>query len=143
MHSVGGSNPPGPTNESEYAFDLLKSTFRKMKNIWRLFGLIPTYKTRLLKVVLINTALGLVALLVPIIYKYVLDSIVGAVGSGFTAEVEAKIFTALAMLLGIYLVNVAFEYVSERLGDFLFIDVMWEIRKKMFRHLSTLSIDYY
>ncbi len=114
-----------------------------MKNIWRLFGLIPTYKTRLLKVVLINTALGLVALLVPIIYKYVLDSIVGAVGSGFTAEVEAKIFTALAMLLGIYLVNVAFEYVSERLGDFLFIDVMWEIRKKMFRHLSTLSIDYY
>ena len=122
---------------------MLKSTFRKMKNIWRLFGLIPTYKTRLLKVVLINTALGLVALLVPIIYKYVLDSIVGAVGSGFTAEVEAKIFTALAMLLGIYLVNVAFEYVSERLGDFLFIDVMWEIRKKMFRHLSTLSIDYY
>ncbi|MDO8650427.1 MAG: ABC transporter ATP-binding protein [Candidatus Berkelbacteria bacterium] len=114
-----------------------------MKNIWRLFGLIPTYKTRLLKVVLINTALGLVALLVPIIYKYVLDSIVGAVGSGFTAEVEAKIFTALAMLLGIYLVNVAFEYVSERLSDFLFIDVMWEIRKKMFRHLSTLSIDYY
>ena len=114
-----------------------------MKNIWRLFGLIPTYKTRLLKVVLINTALGTVALLVPIIYKYVLDSIVGAVGSGFTAEVEAKIFTALAILLGIYLVNVAFEYVSERLSDFLFIDVMWEIRKKMFRHLSTLSIDYY
>lgn len=114
-----------------------------MKNIWRLFELIPTYKTRLLKVVLVNSALGLVALLIPIVYKYVLDSIVGSIGSGFTGEVETRIAIALAVLLGIYLVNVAFEYISERLSDFLFIDVMWEVRKKIFHHLTTLSIDYY
>ncbi len=114
-----------------------------MKNIWRLFGLIPTYKTRLLKVVLINSGFGLISLVVPIVYKYVLDSIVSSVNHGFTPEVGTGIAIALAILLGIYLTDTIFGYIGERLSDLLFIDVMWEIRRKMFQHLSRLSIDYY
>jgi len=114
-----------------------------MRNIWRLFELVPGYKARLVRVVLVNSVLGLVGLATPFLLKTVLDLIIAAVGSGVTAQTTNQIVTALSFLVGVSLLGVLFDYIGERLGDMLFIDIMWEIRKKMFRHLANLSVNYY
>lgn len=112
-----------------------------MKNIWRLFELVPGYKARLLKVVLVNSMLGLVGLATPFLLKITLDRVVAAAGGG--SESVGQITTALALLVGVSLVGVLFDYIGERLGDLLFIDIMWEVRKRVFGHLATLSVHYY
>ncbi len=114
-----------------------------MRNIWRLFELVPGYKRRLVRVLLVNSVLGLVGLATPYLLKIVLDLVITGVGSGITVESTQAITTALGVLVGVSLVGVLFDYIAERLGDLLFIDIMWEIRKKMFSHLSRLSINYF
>lgn len=114
-----------------------------MKNIWRLLGLVPEYKSRLVKVLLFNSILGLAGLATPYVYKNILDLIVNSVQSGLSAQVWDKILIALAVLLGLGIIGTIFDYLAERLSDLLFIDIIWEIRKKLFSHLSRLSIDYF
>ncbi len=114
-----------------------------MKNIWRLFELVPSYKKRLTRVLLVNSVLGLVGLATPYLLKTVLDLVIAAVGTGVTPESSGQITTALSVLISVSLLGVLFDYIGERLSDLLFIDIMWEIRKKTFQHLSKLSIDYY
>lgn len=114
-----------------------------MQNIWRLFGLVPKYKSRLIKVLIVNSVLGLSGLVAPYIFRNILNLVVQLATTSWDQTLKNKLFLALATLLGVYLVNALFDYVGERLSDFLFIDIMWEIRKKIFRHLSVISLDYY
>ncbi len=114
-----------------------------MKNIWRLFELVPSYKKRLLFALSVNSALGLVGLISPQLYKRVLDLVVESVDLGTTAEVIERVGIALLMLLIVGLVGVLFDFIGEKISDRLFMDILWEIRKKVFTHLSKLSIDYY
>ncbi len=113
----------------------------QMKNIWRLFELVPGYKGRLLKVVLVNSVLGLVGLATPYLLKVTLDRVVAAAGG--TAVNTSEITAALSILIAVSLVGVLFDYIGERLGDLLFIDIMWEVRKRVFNHLASLSVHYY
>jgi ABC-type multidrug transport system fused ATPase/permease subunit len=114
-----------------------------MKNIWRLLSLVPQFKKRLVLALGINSALGLVGLINPQLYKRVLDLVVESVNLGASTEVIERAGIALALLLGVGLLGVLFDYIGERISDRLFMDIIWEIRKKVFTHLSKLSIDYY
>ncbi len=114
-----------------------------MKNIWRLLELVPDFKRRLASAICINSVLGLVGLATPFLYKVVLDLVVNSVSLGVTTAVLQQVGTALLLLLGVGLIGVLFDYIGERISDKLFIDIIWEIRKKVFHHLSKLSIDYY
>lgn len=114
-----------------------------MKNIWRLFELVPKYKARLLKVVLVNSILGFAGLAIPYIFRNLLNVVVDSVKNGWSPIVASKVYWSLGLMLGIYVINAFFDYVAERLSDFLFIDVIWEIRRAVFRHLTTVSVDYY
>ncbi|HSX42412.1 MAG TPA: ABC transporter ATP-binding protein [Candidatus Saccharimonadales bacterium] len=114
-----------------------------MKNIWRLFELVPRYKARLLKVVLVNSILGFAGLAIPYVFRNLLNIVVASVRTGWSATVAHKIFWSLGLMFGIYVVNAFFDYIAERLSDFLFIDVIWEIRRAVFKHLTSVSIDYY
>ncbi len=114
-----------------------------MKNIWRLFELIPGHKGRIVRVLIFNSLIGLTGVIVPYLFRNILNLVAMSVGQGWNQVVASKIIWALALMLGVHIVNAIFDYITEQLSDFLFIDVMWEIRRAVFRHLTTVSIDYY
>ena len=103
----------------------------------------PQYKKRLLKILVTNSILGATGFLTPFIYRYILNLVVSSSQQGASAELVHRIILSLFILLVVGLVSALFDYVTGRLSDLLFIDVIWDIRRAVFKHLFSLSIDYY
>lgn len=113
-----------------------------MKSIWRLFALVPNIRSRLIKVVLANSVLGLAGLVQPLIYGNILNVLIQSV-HGIQPDSPKKLAIALSILLLLEIFASVSETGAERLSDLLFLDVNTDIRKRLFAHLSTLSIEYY
>lgn len=115
-----------------------------MKNIWRIIKLIPEYRSRICRVVLISSLLGLAAVAIPYVFKLVVDQVVALSTHQSTAETVSRTliwcFAALAVLR---VVDIIGSYFQERLVDHLWVDTIVSLRQRIFDHLSTLSLDYY
>lgn len=113
-----------------------------MKNIWRIIKLIPEYKGRIVKVVAINTLLGLVGVAIPYLFKLIVDQV-----AGLAQQNQATNFRILAIYFGILVAirfaMILFNYYQERIGDSLWLATMTSLRSRIFHHLTTLSVDYY
>ena len=114
-----------------------------MKNIWRLLKLIPNYIPRLIAVLVITSILGLASATTPYFYKLVVDQVVKSLGSHNTAANAHRIVVLILILAVLRLVIAIFNYLTERMTDYLFIDTLTGVRRYTFAHLVELSIDYY
>lgn len=114
-----------------------------MKNIWRIFGLLPNYRGRVAKVIVVNGLLGLVMVASPLIYRTIINGIITAATSGQLASYGPKLAWLIAILFLIQFFSSLFNYIQERQGDLLSLQVLSEIRWVIFQHLAQLSIDFY
>ena len=113
-----------------------------MRNIWRVLSLIPNYRGRFVVAIIATAVLGLTGAITPYFFKLVVDDVVAASRNGSAAGVH-RIVGLIVILAGLRLIIAIFNYITERIGDRLFIDTMTGVRKELFGHLSELSIDYY
>lgn len=115
-----------------------------MNSIFRLIKLIPGYRGRFFRVALANILLGLGAVLTPYLFKVIVDNIALVMHNPTAAESTGTIVVwTLLMIAGIRLATVVFTYFQERASDLLYLETMWGLRKKLFRKLTHISIDYY
>jgi ABC-type multidrug transport system fused ATPase/permease subunit len=116
-----------------------------MKNIWRLYRLVPRYKSRLFWILLLSSIVGAVNVVVPYLFKLIIDHIVSiSQSANLNAPAEqTQVWWLLAILAGARLLSAATDYLNERQIDQLYLDVKTGLRLRLFSHLSRLSIDYY
>lgn len=115
-----------------------------MKNIWRLFELIPEYKSRILTITILSGLFGLVGIVTPILFKNILDSIsVALTQSQISASTTNEIAYLLAITLGVYVLSAIFSYINEVISDSIFIDINTTFRQRIFEHLNNVPIDYF
>jgi ABC-type multidrug transport system fused ATPase/permease subunit len=107
-----------------------------------MFSLIPDQRRRLLAVAFTNTILGFAALIPPYVLKVVIDSLVRSSNESSQKYTQLIIYSLLG-LLGVHAVMAVFEYIQERISDLLRLDTIIQLRKKLFKHVLELSIDYY
>lgn len=115
-----------------------------MTNILQLITLIPGYRGRFFRVILVNLTLGLGTVATPYLYKQIVDGVV-ALSNNPEATHHAKtlVLGSLGIIAFIRLITVVLNYFQERASDSLFFETMWGLRKQIFVHLTKLSIDYY
>lgn len=115
-----------------------------MNSILRLIKLIPGYQGRFFRVALANILLGLGAVLTPYLFKVIVDNIALVMHNpAATESTGAVVVWLLLAIAGIRLGTVIFTYFQERASDLLYLEVMWGLRKQLFRKLTHISIDYY
>jgi ABC-type multidrug transport system fused ATPase/permease subunit len=115
-----------------------------MQNILQLIRLIPGYRGRFARVLIVNVLLGLGTVATPYLFKQIIDSIVTLTSNpAQAANTRDQVIGAILILAAVRLATVVFGYFQEKASDLLFFETMWGLRKQLFRHLTEISIDYY
>lgn len=115
-----------------------------MQHIWRVLSLIPQYRSRVARVIIINAGLSILALAFPYLFKLIVDAIVAASTNNISIEKTTNLLAFL--LLGITLLRlavIALTYFQERQADTMWVAIGSTLRKQMYRQLETLSIDFF
>lgn len=115
-----------------------------MQILLKMFGLITNQQRRLWWTVVLNTALGIGAILPPYLLKLIIDDLNQAVRDG--SQSAAAVRTVVVALAAMALLRVglaAASYIQERMSDMLRLESIIELRAKLFEHLLGLSVEYY
>jgi ABC-type multidrug transport system fused ATPase/permease subunit len=115
-----------------------------MKNIWRAIRLIPEYRGRIVGVLTFGALTGLVATVVPYIYKAVVDVIASlATGRATAGQAATHMLHLLALFFGVRVAGVVVAALQQRQGDHLWLDAVSTFRQRVFDNMTRLSIDYF
>ena len=115
-----------------------------MQNIWRILSLIPEYRSRIVRVILINAALSIFGLAFPFLFAQIVNAVVAAATHSVDiAGTTQKLINLLLAITVIRLAMVVFDYFQERLADSLWISIGATLRKRVYDRLETLSIDFF
>jgi ABC-type multidrug transport system fused ATPase/permease subunit len=115
-----------------------------MKNIWRIFKLIPEYRNRSIAVVIVSLLVGAIGAGTPYIYKYIVDIIARLLSHRIGADEAFDLMvTTLGIFVALRLVSVLFGFLQEKQADDLWLDMVSTLRQRVFDNMTGLSIDYY
>jgi ABC-type multidrug transport system fused ATPase/permease subunit len=115
-----------------------------MRHIWRAIRLIPEYRGRVVGVLVFGAATGLVATIVPYIYKAVVD-VVATLASGHATAGQAAthMLRLLALFFGVRVGGIVVAALQQRQADHLWLDAVSTFRQRVFDNMTRLSIDYF
>lgn len=91
----------------------------------------------------VTSILGLASATTPYFYKLVVDQVVRSLTNHDVAADAHRIIVLILVLGSLRLLIAIFNYLTERITDYLFIDTLTGVRRYTFAHLVGLSIDYY
>jgi ABC-type multidrug transport system fused ATPase/permease subunit len=115
-----------------------------VRNIFQLIKLIPGYKGRFIRVMLIDALLGIGATITPYIFKVIVDNIVSLAHVHANPQaIQTTVVGCIVLLAGIRLATVAGNFLQDRVSDTLYLEIMWGLRRQLFKHLMKLSVEYY
>ncbi|MES2886828.1 MAG: ABC transporter ATP-binding protein [Pseudomonadota bacterium] len=115
-----------------------------MKNIWRAIQFIPEYRGKLLGVITVGTALGLIGTATPYLYKGIVDHIAQLHAGQVTAvQAAAGVLTLLGMFFLLRLAVVVFGALQNKQADDLWLDTVSTFRQRVFDNMTQKSIDYF
>jgi ATP-binding cassette, subfamily B, putative efflux pump len=115
-----------------------------MKNIWRAIQLIPEYRGRIVGVLTFGALTGLVATVVPYIYKAVVDVVVTlAAGHATAGQAATRMLRLLVLFFAVRVASIAVAALQQRQGDNLWLDTVSMFRQRVFDNMTRLSIDYF
>ena len=115
-----------------------------MQNLWRTIQFIPEYRGKLLGVILVGTALGLIGTATPYLYKGIVDSIAQLYAAKLSvASATQSVVTLLAVFFGLRLAVVVFGALQNKQADDLWLDTVSTFRQRVFDNMTQKSIDYF
>ena len=114
-----------------------------MKHIRKLFTYIADERKRLIWTSLISTSLSVASIISPLIFRYVIDQLTKLASGHAPSNLATTIAMAVGLLVVLQIVSSLFEFVRERIGDRLYVDIYTKLTQRIFEHMMTLSIDYY
>ncbi len=115
-----------------------------MKNLWRTIQFIPEYRAKLLGVILVGTALGLIGTATPYLYKGIVDQIAQLYAGRLALEDATRgVLLLLAVFFGLRLAVVVFGALQNKQADDLWLDTVSTFRQRVFDNMTQKSIDYF
>lgn len=115
-----------------------------MRNIFQLIKLTPGYKGRFIRVMLIDAFLGIGATVTPYIFKIIVDNIVSLTHTHANVQaIQSTVIGCIVLVASIRLVTIAGNFLQDRVSDTLYLEIVWGLRRQLFKHLVNLSIEYY
>ncbi len=115
-----------------------------MPNLWRAIRHIPEHRGRVVGVILVGTALGLIGTATPYIYKGVVDAVSRLLAGTITLDTATATVTwLLAAFFGLRLGVVVFGALQNKQADDLWLDAVSTFRQRVFDNMTLKSIDYF
>ncbi len=115
-----------------------------MKNIWRAIRLIPEYRGRVLRVIVIAATLAAISVVTPQVYKSIVDALAGVLSGRLShTAAAARVAGLIAAFLGLRLAIVVFSALQDQQADDLWLDTVSTFRQRVFDNMTRLSIDYF
>ena len=115
-----------------------------MKNIWKVFTLIPEYRWQLAAITLSSTVIGFAGTATPYLFKDVVDTITKLAAHKFTVDEASH---ALILTIGAFallrVLVIIFSYRLERQSDTLWLKTIQTLRNRVFNTMTGLSLEYY
>ena len=115
-----------------------------MKNLWRAIHFIPEYRGRVVGVIAVGTALGLIGTATPYLYKSIVD-VIARMLSGHVTHAEAT--WSVGLLLGVFLLLrlgvLVFGALQNKQADDLWLHAVSTFRQRVFDNMTQKSIDYF
>ncbi len=115
-----------------------------MPNLWRAIRHIPEHRGRVVGVILVGTALGLIGTATPYIYKGVVDAVSRLLAGTITLDTATATVTwLLAAFFGLLLGVGVFGALQNKQADDLWLDAVSTFRQRVFDNMTLKSIDYF
>ncbi len=112
-----------------------------MRSLIQMFGLIKDQHRRLASAVFINTLLGLGTLANPYFFKLIVDALTKV--SEQPGTTLRSIMNALLILVAVRVLVAILGYFQEAVSDLSRINIIIGLRRRLYLHSLSLSIDYY
>jgi ABC-type multidrug transport system fused ATPase/permease subunit len=114
-----------------------------MKNIFKLYRYISDERNRLIYTALTSAALGSTSIVVPLVFRYVINQLSAIAAGHPPANVGRHILFVLIALAILNMLDNLFGFIQERITDRVSVDIEVKLRRRIFEHMMELSIDFY